>query len=187
MGHISFPWSYIFWRSTSLGLPCKSNPTPTTKIKIATFTTSILAEGTEHVVPVEKISSKKPEKKTFQTPSVLCCPFYQTQYHWFIAWIHRGCSQKSFSRFDVKVIFHPQEYLQPPCELFIIFHLPPPKNLFMRVSQPVSQTCSSSPIFRNENAKTLWNLKIISLKKACKSANHNLKKILKSYDPDYNL
>lgn len=141
MGHVSFPWSYIFWRSTSLGLPCKSNPTPTTKMeKIVIFTTSILAEGTgTWDCQWKKSLQKNWRKKTFQKPSVLCCPFYQKQYHWFIAWIHRGCSQKRFSRFDVKVIFHPQEYLQPPCELFIIFHLPPAKNLFMRLSQPVSQ------------------------------------------------
>ena len=79
MGHISFPWSYIFWRSTSLGLPCKSNPTPTTKIKIATFTTSILAEGTEHVVPVEKISSKKPEKKHSKRHQ--CCAAHFTKHN----------------------------------------------------------------------------------------------------------
>ena len=73
--------------------------------------------------------------------AVLCCPHFTKNNtiglsHGFISEVVRIFF---FTRFDVKVIFHPQEYLQPPCELFIIFHLPPQKNLFMRLSQPVSQ------------------------------------------------
>ena len=177
MGHISFPWSYIFWRSTSLGLPCKSNPTPTTKMeKIAIFTTSILAEGTG------KTHSKR-------HGCAVLPPFYQKQYHWFIAWIHqRGCSQFFFlpdstwrSSFIRRSISNPHV----SCSSSSTYR--PRKISSCAWVNPWVKTCSSSPIFRNENTKTLWNLKIISFKKVCKSANRNLKKILKSYNPDYNL
>ena len=112
MGHISFPWSYIFWRSTSLGLPCKSNPTPTTKMeKIAIFTTSILAEGTG------KTHSKR-------HGCAVLPPFYQKQYHWFIAWIHqRGCSQFFF--YPIRREGHLSSAGVSPTPMWVVHHLPP--------------------------------------------------------------
>ena len=122
MGHVSFPWSYIFWSSTSSALPRESNPTPTTKIKIAIFTSSILAEGNEHFVPVAKISSKNWKKNIPNAISAVLPILPKTT-----PLVCRMDSSRLFAKkcFPIRCEGHLSSAGVSPTPMWVVHHLPP--------------------------------------------------------------